>query len=184
MRQQVSNPDVLLPVGRELRPVRRDSRVEVEQAAIGHHQRGQARHGLGARPDVDDGVSPPLTAIAAPTSAPLLSSSASASATLSNRASTWPCTAFLIGPSCRGGHSLGEKLGGPHALDVRSRGSRVGRGGLGDCGTIQNADEQEFTFFGAQTSSCMSIDDALRARLFIASLTIVWRLLALAPSGK
>ena len=55
MRQQVSNPDVLLPVGRELRPVRRDSRVEVEQAAIGHHQRGQARHGLGARPDIDDG---------------------------------------------------------------------------------------------------------------------------------
>jgi hypothetical protein len=36
---------------------------------------------------------------------------------LSSRASTWPCTAFLIGPSCRGGHSLGEKLGGPHALD-------------------------------------------------------------------
>ena len=49
---------------------------------------------------------------------------------------------------------------------------------------VQNADEQEFTFFGAQTSSCMSIDDALRARLFIASLTIVWRLLALAASGK
>ena len=45
-------------------------------------------------------------------------------------------------------------------------------------------DKQEFTFFGAQTSSCMSIDHALRARLFIASLTTVWRLLALAASGK
>ena len=60
----------------------------------------------------------------------------------------------------------------------------LGAAALGDCGTIQNADKQEFTFFGAQTSSCVSIDDALRAGLFITRLTIAWRLLALAASGK
>ena len=51
--------DVLLAVGGELRPVRGDRCVQVEQAAFGKNQRGQARYGLRARPDVDDGVLAP-----------------------------------------------------------------------------------------------------------------------------
>src|SRR3954454_3737379 len=39
-------------------------------------------------------------AIEAPSSSPLAISSASASATFSNRVSQWPCTASFIGPSC------------------------------------------------------------------------------------
>ncbi len=40
----------------EFRPIFRDRRVEVDQAAIGEQQRRQRRHRLGGRIDVDDGV--------------------------------------------------------------------------------------------------------------------------------
>ena len=50
---------VLLACGRELGPVLRDLAVQVELTAVGQDQRAQSGHGLGRRPDVDDGVALP-----------------------------------------------------------------------------------------------------------------------------
>ena len=55
----VADRDRLLAVRRELRPVRRDWRVVVEQPALGEHVRAQCRHALGARRDADDRVALP-----------------------------------------------------------------------------------------------------------------------------
>ncbi len=117
VRQQVAHPDVLLAVGGELGPVRGDRLRQGRAVRDRSASARPARHGLGARPDVDDRVLAPRdglgrvawppqmsttsspsmsTAMAAPTSAPLLNSSANASATLSNRASTCPCTAEVM----------------------------------------------------------------------------------------
>ena len=68
---QVADQDALLAVGGELRPVRGDRRVDVQLAPVDQHQRGQAGHRLGRRPDVGDGVlgprdRPGLVAEAAP----------------------------------------------------------------------------------------------------------------------
>ncbi len=64
VRQQVPDQHVLLAVGGELRPVRRDRGVHVQLAALDQHQRGQAGDGLGGGPDVGDGVARPTAACA------------------------------------------------------------------------------------------------------------------------
>lgn len=51
--------DLALAVLRELGPVLCDGRIEVEQSAIGQHERGQRRHRLGRRKDVDQGIARP-----------------------------------------------------------------------------------------------------------------------------
>ena len=53
---QVPHLDLVLAGLAELRPVRRDLLVGVEQPAVDAHQRRQRGHRLGGRPDVDDRV--------------------------------------------------------------------------------------------------------------------------------
>src|ERR1700722_14065582 len=56
MRHQLADQDVLLTAGTELRPVLRDRGIDVQFAAIGQHQRGEAGYRLSRGPDVGDGV--------------------------------------------------------------------------------------------------------------------------------
>jgi len=59
MPEHVADFDALLPGGRELRPVGRHRRVQVEHTPIGEFQRDERDHRLGRRPDVHDRVALP-----------------------------------------------------------------------------------------------------------------------------
>ncbi len=56
VRHQVADLDLVLAVGRELRPVLRNGRVHVEQAALDQHEGAERHHRLGGRPHVGDRV--------------------------------------------------------------------------------------------------------------------------------
>ena len=63
MAHHVGDRDRLLAVLRELGPVGRDRRREVDLAPVGEHQHAERSHGLGRRVHVDDRVALPGTAV-------------------------------------------------------------------------------------------------------------------------
>ena len=66
----VAHEHAVFAARRELGPVLRDRRVEVEHAPVGEHQHAERRHGLRARVDVDDRVLDPRIAVGVRDAAP------------------------------------------------------------------------------------------------------------------